>query len=90
MALWTLAAHPIALGAQAAGPNRVLVLHSFGHDFSQYDAIASVFRTGPARLSAEPLVVPETTLDAARKPTAESRPGQGIDACARLPLGAAA
>ena len=71
--LWPLVAYLIALGACADNHNRVLVLHSFGHDFSQYDAIASVFRTELARMSPEPLVVSETTLDAARKLTGKEQ-----------------
>ncbi len=44
-----------ALGAEAAGPKRVLILHSFSRDFAPYDAIASTFRTDLARRSTEPL-----------------------------------
>ena len=52
-----------AFGAQAAGPKRVLILHSFGRDFAPYEAIASTFRTDLARRSAEPITFIETNLD---------------------------
>ncbi len=52
-----------ALGAEAAGPKRVLILHSFSRDFAPYDAIASTFRTDLARRSTEPLTFVEVNLD---------------------------
>lgn len=55
-----------ALGAEAAGPQRVLILHSFGRDFAPYDTITSVFRTELARRSAEPVVFAEANLDFSR------------------------
>ncbi len=55
-----------ALGAEAAGPKRVLILHSFGRDFAPYDTIASVFRAELARGSTESVVISEATLDAGR------------------------
>jgi len=62
----TLVALCLSLGAEAAGPKRVLLLHSFGRDFAPYDAIASVFRAELARNSTEPIVISEATLDAGR------------------------
>ena len=56
----------VALGAEAAGPKRVLLLHSFGRDFAPYDTIASVFRAELARSSSEPIAIAEATLDAGR------------------------
>ena len=55
-----------ALGAEAAGPKRVLVLHSFGRDFAPYDAIAAVFRTDLAQRSPEPISFAEVNLDFTR------------------------
>ncbi len=55
-----------ALGAEAADPQRVLILHSFGRDFAPYDTITSVFRTELARRSAEPVVFAEANLDFSR------------------------
>lgn len=52
-----------ALGAEAAAPKRVLVLHSFGRDFAPYDVIASVFRTELAQRSADPITFIEANLD---------------------------
>ncbi|HYC15382.1 MAG TPA: histidine kinase, partial [Stellaceae bacterium] len=63
---WALLALCVALGAEAAGPKRVLLLHSFGRDFAPYDAIASVFRAELARGSSDPIVISEATLDAGR------------------------
>lgn len=57
-----------ALGAEAATPRRVLILHSFGRDFAPYDTITSVFRTELARRSAEPVVFVEANLDFSRAP----------------------
>lgn len=52
-----------ALGAEAAGPKKVLILHSFGRDFAPYDTITSVFRTELARQSTEPINFVEANLD---------------------------
>ena len=46
---WALFVLFFALGAEAAGPKRVLILHSFGRDFAPYDTITSVFRTDLAQ-----------------------------------------
>lgn len=60
---WALLLLAFALGAEAAGPKRVLVIHSFGRDFAPYDTITSVFRTDLARRSVEPVTFIETNLD---------------------------
>ncbi len=56
----------IALPAEAAGPKRVLILHSFGRDFAPYDAIASTFRTDLARRFTQPITFVEANLDYGR------------------------
>jgi signal transduction histidine kinase len=53
----------VAFGAEATGPQRVLIVHSFGRDFAPYDTIAAVFRTELARRSSEPIVFVEANLD---------------------------
>jgi signal transduction histidine kinase len=55
--------------ADAAPPQRVLIIHSFGRDFAPYDTIASVFRAELARRSSGPIVLYEATLDAGRPET---------------------
>lgn len=64
---WALAALFIALGAEAAGSKRVLILHSFGRDFAPYDTIVSVFRTDLARRSPETITFVDANLDFRRK-----------------------
>ncbi len=66
---WALVLLVFALGAEAATPKRVLLLHSFGRDFAPYDTIAAVFRNELARNFGAPLVISEATLDAARSLT---------------------
>jgi signal transduction histidine kinase len=56
----------VALGADAAGPKRVLILHSFGRDFAPYDAVVSTFRTELAQRHAEPITFVEVSLDSGR------------------------
>lgn len=56
-----------ALGAEAAGSRRVLIIHSFGRDVAPYDMITSVFRTELAQRSAEPITFVETNLDFGRR-----------------------
>ena len=63
---WGLVALFFALSAEAVGPKRVLILHSFGRDFAPYDAITSVFRTDLARRSADPITFVEANLDIRR------------------------
>jgi signal transduction histidine kinase len=64
--VWIVVALVLATAANAAGPKRVLILHSFGRDFAPYDAITSVFRSELVRRSAEPIVFIEANLDAGR------------------------
>jgi signal transduction histidine kinase len=59
----------ITLAAQAEGPKRVLIIHSFGRDFAPYDAITSVLRTDLARRSTEPITFVEANLDFSRTPS---------------------
>jgi signal transduction histidine kinase len=56
----------LSLGAEAASPKRVLILHSFGRDVAPFDTTASVFRTDVARRSPEPLTFVEASLDLER------------------------
>jgi signal transduction histidine kinase len=63
---WALLALLFSLSAEAAGPKRVLILHSFGRDFAPYDAIASTFRTDLAQRSPEPIRFIEVNLDLTR------------------------
>ena len=63
---WVFLALSFALSAEAAGPKRVLILHSFGRDFAPYDTIAAVFRTDLAQRSPEPLSFVEANLDFGR------------------------
>ena len=52
--------------AQAAGPKRVLMLHSFGREIAPYDTTAAVFRTDLAKRSAQPVAFIEAHLDFGR------------------------
>lgn len=56
-----------ALGAEAAGSRRVLIIHSFGRDVAPYDTITSVFRTELAQRSTEPITFVEANLDFGRR-----------------------
>ena len=60
---WALVALFLAFEAEAAGPKRVLVVHSFGRDFSPYDAIVPVFRTELAQRLDAPVTFVEANLD---------------------------
>ena len=60
---WGLVALFFALSAEAVGPKRVLILHSFGRDFAPYDAITAAFRTDLARRSSQPIDFIEINLD---------------------------
>ena len=51
--------------AAAAGPKRVLILHSFGREFAPFTAISSAFRTELAQQSPQPIEVRETSLETA-------------------------
>ncbi|MCC6642703.1 MAG: sensor histidine kinase [Deltaproteobacteria bacterium] len=52
------------IAAQTATPKRVLLIHSFGRDFSPYESATSVFRSELAKRLPEPIVLFEATLDA--------------------------
>src|SRR6516225_3443502 len=54
------------VGATAAEPKRVLVLHSFGDDFEAEDTFADYFRTDLAERSPYPIDQYEVTLEIAR------------------------
>jgi hypothetical protein len=54
------------LGAKAAEPKRVLVLHSFGDDFEAEDTFADYFRADLAEKSLYPIDQYELTLEIAR------------------------
>ncbi len=60
----------VSFSAEAAVPQRVLLIHSFGRDVAPYDTIASVFRTELAKGAPGPIVLFEASLDAGR-PVAE-------------------
>ena len=64
--VWALFALLLSLGAEAASPKRVLILHSFGRDVAPWDTSASVFRTDLARRSPEPITFVEANLDLGR------------------------
>jgi signal transduction histidine kinase len=52
------------LGAMAAEPKRVLLLHSFGREFAPYDVIGAAFRSELAQDSSEPVAVYDASMDA--------------------------
>jgi signal transduction histidine kinase len=53
-----------SVGALAAEPKRVLLLHSFGREFAPYDAMVASFRTELAKTSSRPLAVYDASLNA--------------------------
>jgi C4-dicarboxylate-specific signal transduction histidine kinase len=53
-------------GAGVEPPRRVLILHSFGRDFSPFDAAAHEFRMELARLSTSPVEFLDASLEMAR------------------------
>ena len=55
-----------SLAANGGAPKRVLLIHSFGREFSPYDKITAVFRTELAKQFDGPVVFLESTLDAGR------------------------
>ncbi|MFO1313604.1 MAG: sensor histidine kinase [Burkholderiales bacterium] len=61
-----LIALSLSLGAEAASPKRVLVLHSFGRDVAPWNTSASAFRTELARRSPVPISFFEASLDLGR------------------------
>jgi PAS domain S-box-containing protein len=52
--------------ATAAGPRRVLLLHSYGRDFAPFNTIPGVFRAELVRQSQEPVDFYEASLESAR------------------------
>lgn len=56
----------VACGVDAAGPRRVLLIHSFSRDFAPFDQVAAVFRTELARQSPGPVILYEANLDLGR------------------------
>jgi C4-dicarboxylate-specific signal transduction histidine kinase/ABC-type uncharacterized transport system substrate-binding protein len=72
---WTAEAAPAAdLSTKAtspkasprAGPRHVLLVHSFGRDFSPYTEVAREFRARLTQISPEPIEFVETSLEMAR------------------------
>ena len=59
-----IAALCTSVGAIAAEPKRVLLLHSFGREFAPYDAMVASFRTDLAKTSSKPLAVYDASLNA--------------------------
>lgn len=55
-----------ALGAAAAEPRRVLLLHAFGHPYSPWSDFAASFRAELIKQSPEPIDLYEASLDTAR------------------------
>jgi signal transduction histidine kinase len=49
-----------------AAPKHVLILHSFGRDFTPFNTVAPAFRTELAQLAPQPVVFHEASLDAER------------------------
>ena len=68
------------LGAVAAKPKQVLLLHSFGRDFAPYDAIVAAFRTELATGWREPLAVYDATLDAEQVSESDD-PNPSLNCC---------
>jgi hypothetical protein len=60
-----------SVGAQAAEPKRVLIIHSFGRDFAPYNVIAPALRTELTRLLRHPVALHEVSLDLERGGTPE-------------------
>ena len=54
------------IGAQAAEPRRVLLLHSFGQNFAPFSDFAGRFREQLVRQSPEPIDLYEASLETAR------------------------
>jgi signal transduction histidine kinase len=52
------------LGAIAAEPKRVLLLHSFGREFAPYDVIVATLRSELAKGSSEPVAIYDASMDA--------------------------
>ena len=56
----------LAKSADAAGPDRVLLLHSFGPDFSPWNTITPPFREALRKLAPNPIDLYEASLQAER------------------------
>jgi hypothetical protein len=56
----------LALGAEVVAPKRILILCSFGREFSPFNTVASVLRTELVRDQTQSLAFYEASLDAAR------------------------
>lgn len=55
------------LAAGEATSKRVLIIHSFGRDFSPYNAVTAAFQHELASRASDPIIFLEATLDAGRK-----------------------
>lgn len=51
---------------EAAGPKRVLILHSFGREFAPFDTVSAVFRTELAQRYPDPIAFIDASLDLRR------------------------
>src|SRR5947207_14535876 len=56
----------LAVESRAAEPQRVLMLHAFGHAYSPWSDMAASFRAEIIRRSPEPIELYEVSLDTAR------------------------
>jgi len=54
------------IGASAADPRRILIVHAFGHAYSPWSDMAVSFRTELVKKSSEPIDLYEVSLDTAR------------------------
>jgi len=95
LALLALLAAFLLPVARAAEPKQVLIIHSFGRDFSPFTTVASTFRTELSRQVPGSVVYRETALEAERPPEQErpyidfllqSYDGGQPDLVARRPL----
>ena len=66
----------LAKSADAADPDHVLLLHSFGPDFSPWNTITPPFREALRKLAPNPIDLYEASLQAER--FGESRPGRKV------------
>src|SRR5262245_37699866 len=63
-----------SLGAAPGGPRRVLLLTSYGRDFSPYASIESTFRTELAQLSPGPVEFLDVSLETVNFDATEETP----------------
>jgi signal transduction histidine kinase len=61
------------LSAMSEGPQRVLILDSYGRDFAPYGSIASTFRTELAQRSPRPIEFLEVSLETVRFESTEEK-----------------